>query len=266
MSTADRPSKRGHPTGLGELGRLLSLISVSRPLRFPRERFTMSAQVQVTQVSKVFMLTPFFIRLQRSWRSTLTLMLSAFLFSGCVVKEELNDTYNQAHLGINEWSLLQTDSTYLLKLDIGYLIGLIDEEGVKAIEWRYELMTVDEEVLANNLEEMRSPSPEKKQVFVEGRRERELSVATQLTEGETYVLWFTLFYQGEILHEQLFAVVAGEEGGDPNWLEELIGERLGDNVDPSDLTIQEMGNEESGDLPSDMTEMAEAPENSPQID
>ena len=51
---------------------------------------------------------------------------------------------------------------------------------------------------------------------------------TLLSEGETYILWFTLRYRDEILHEQLFPVIAGGEGGDPNWISELIGEEAGD--------------------------------------
>lgn len=167
-----------------------------------------------------------------------TLLFTTLLLTGCVVKEELNDTYNQAHLGLNEWSLLNTETetgAYELKLDIGYLIGLVDDEGIDAIEWTYELMTTDQEVLASNSEEMRAPSLEKRQVFVEGKRKRELAVPVPLSEGVTYVLWFTLYYEDEILHEQLFPIIAGEEGGDPGWLAELIGERLGDDLEPSDL-------------------------------
>jgi hypothetical protein len=164
--------------------------------------------------------------------------------NGCVVKEELNDTYNQAHLGMNQWSLL-SDSTgsYRLEFDAGYLVGLVDEEGVDAIFWRYELMTTDEELIALNQEEMRPASLERTQVFVEGRRQRELELNTLLREGDTYILWFTLYYNEEILHEQLFPITAGEEGSDPYWLEELIGERLGDDVTPSDLNA---GESESG--------------------
>ena len=55
-------------------------------------------------------------------------------------KEELDDTYNQAHLGLNEWSLKQEESgSYRLDFDVGYLIGLVDEEGIQGISWTYEL-------------------------------------------------------------------------------------------------------------------------------
>ena len=165
-------------------------------------------------------------------------------YAGCVVKEELNNTYNQAHLGLNQWSLLTEPSgSYRLEFDVGYLIGLVDEEGVEEISWNYELMTTDQELIALNLEEMREASPEKTQIFVEGQRQRSLELNTLLREGDTYILWFTLYYRGEILHEQLFAVVAGEEGGNPNWLEELLGERLGDDVEPSDLNNAEASDE-----------------------
>ena len=78
-------------------------------------------------------------------------------------------------------------------------------------------------------------TPEKTQIFVEGRRQRTLEVNSLLRDGDTYILWFTLYYNEEILHERLFAVTAGEEGGDPNWLENLIGEQIDDEIMPSEL-------------------------------
>lgn len=167
------------------------------------------------------------------------------VISGCVVKEELDDTYNQAHLGLNEWELKLTDNgLYALSFEAGYLIGLIDDEGVEAINWRYELITRDREPLGSFSEEMRPASPDRVQVFVEGKRSRVLELSSLLSEGETYVLWFTLYYEDEILHEQLFPVVAGGEGGDPYWIEELVGDRLGD--DSSDLIEGADGSESEG--------------------
>ena len=151
------------------------------------------------------------------------------MFSGCVVKEELDDTYNQAHLGLNQWSLLEQDNgSYVLDFDVGYLIGLIDEEGIQEIKWRFELITKDREFISFSEEQMRESSPEKNAIFVEGRRVRRLELATILSDGETYILWFTLQYRDGILHEQLFPLVAGEEGGNPSWIEELLDESIDD--------------------------------------
>lgn len=158
------------------------------------------------------------------------------LCTSCVVKEDLNNTYNQAHLGLNEWSLKIAESGgYTLAFDAGYLIGLIDDEGIQSISWTYELMTKEQEVIAFHLEEMRPPSLDKTEIFVEGRRGRVLETNQYLSEGQTYILWFTLRYRDEILHEQLFALVAGEEGGNPNWIEELIGEQVGEL--PPEITM-----------------------------
>ena len=169
-------------------------------------------------------------------KCTVYALLVSLIFSGCVVKEELDDTYNQAHLGLNQWSLIQQeDRSYVLEFDAGYLIGLIDEEGVKAISWRYELITKDQEIISYKQEVMRESSPEKTAIFVEGRRVRQQDLATILSEGETYILWFTLQYEDDILHEQLFPLIAGEEGGDPTWISELLGEDVEDLSDNSNM-------------------------------
>ena len=179
-------------------------------------------------------------------RSVLTLtIISTVLCSACVVKEELDNTYNQAHLGLNQWSLLEQENrSYQLVFDAGYLIGLSDKEGVSSIEWTYELITVDRELLSYNQEQMRDASPEKDAIFVEGRRVRTVELDTLLNPGETYVLWFKLSYRDEILHEQLFPLVAGEEGGNPNWIAELLGETFEDpdqllNMIPDNATTME---------------------------
>jgi hypothetical protein len=162
------------------------------------------------------------------------------MFSGCVVKEELDDTYNQAHLGLNQWSLLEQDNgSYVLDFDVGYLIGLIDEEGIQEIKWRFELITKDREIVSFNEEQMREPSPDKKAIFVEGRRVRKLELATILSEGEAYILWFTLHYKDGILHEQLFPLVAGEEGGNPSWIEELLDESIDETSQLANTSIGE---------------------------
>ena len=153
----------------------------------------------------------------------------ATLTFGCVVKEELDSTYNQAHLGLNEWSLIQDETgSYNLSFDAGYLIGLIDEEGIQQINWTFELVNRDREIISFSSEQMREASPEKTAIFVEGKRTRDVELMTLLNGGETYILWFTLSYRDDILHEQLFPLVAGESGGDPSWIQDLIGEDTDD--------------------------------------
>ena len=167
---------------------------------------------------------------------TIALALTlASLLTSCVVKENLSDVYNQARLGLNQWSLTAGGREETLKFDLGYLIGLVDKNTIDAVSWRYELMTPRRELLARHEEEMRPPDATKTQVFVQGRRLRELAVPRPLTEGQRVVLWFTLLYRGEVLHEQLFGLDAGREGGDPNWINEWIdssGVELGGELAP----------------------------------
>ena len=104
----------------------------------------------------------------------ISLITLSVTLSGCVVKEELDNTYNQAHLGLNQWDLKATErGSYTLNFNVGYLIGLVDDEGVKEINWRYELVTRDLEVLGSFSEEMREATSNKEQIFVEGRRTAE---------------------------------------------------------------------------------------------
>ena len=191
---------------------------------------------------------------QSIWTPLFILTLLSALSNGCVVKEELDNTYNQAHLGLNQWSLLeQEDRSYQLVFDAGYLIGLSDQEGVSKIEWTYELVTTNRELLSYTQEEMRDSSPEKDAIFVEGRRVRTVDIDTLLNSGDTYILWFTLKYRDDILHEQLFPLIAGEEGGNPNWIEELLGETFEDpeqalNMlpdDPNAMAIESTESESS---------------------
>ena len=191
---------------------------------------------------------------QRIWTLSFILTLLSTLSIGCVVKEELDNTYNQAHLGLNQWSLLeQEDRSYKLVFDAGYLIGLSDSEGVSKIEWTYELITTNREIVSYTQEEMRDSSPEKDAIFVEGRRVRTVDIDTLLNPGDTYILWFTLKYRDDILHEQLFPLIAGEEGGNPNWIAELLGETFEDpeqalNMLPDDPNTMAIESAESDSL------------------
>lgn len=190
----------------------------------------------------------------------------ATLTFGCVVKEELDSTYNQAHLGLNEWSLIQDETgSYKLSFDAGYLIGLVDEEGIQQINWTFELVNRDREIISYSSEQMREPSPEKTAIFVEGKRTRDVELMTLLNGGETYILWFTLKYRDDILHEQLFPLVAGESGGDPNWIQDLIGEDIDDlsnlsntgQIGAGDSGMSDAVEEEASEEPVDLIPLPE---------
>jgi hypothetical protein len=174
------------------------------------------------------------LQMSRGFISIIALLMCSIMNIGCVIQEKLDDTYNQAHLGLNEWSLILDESqgAHVLNFNLGYLIGLSDTEGIDAIQWRYRLITPREDLIASHEEEMRQASEGKTLEFVQGTRIRILHTGQRLVDGERYVLWFVLKYRGEILHEQLFSITAGEVGGDPSWIESLTG---GSTFNVSDL-------------------------------
>ena len=199
------------------------------------------------------------------------LLVSLFvsLFVGCVVKEELDDTYKQAHIGMNQWSLQynQEQKGYVLNFELGYLIGLKDQEGIQDIEWNYRLMTAKQEVLTEISDIMRAATTDRTQIFVQGSRKQETEINRPLVKNESYVLWFILSYKDTILKEQLFEIVAGEEGGDPTWIDEIpggqslselvggntseqsddeLGEDIAENIDVSEIPINNMNTPDAG--------------------
>ena len=175
------------------------------------QRFTLLASFTFSTFSTFF---TFFV-----FSLLLTLMVG---MSGCVVKSELGGVYNQGRLGLERWALSTAEAPEELSFNVGYLIGIEDQEGIGALSWRYELMTPRKEVIASFEEEMRAAEPNKQSVFVQGVRARTLTLPSRLPEGERLVLWFTLTYKDELFHEQLFAVQSGAEGADPTWLEDWI--------------------------------------------
>ena len=174
---------------------------------------------------------------------------SEFVNRMLVVKEELDDTYKQAHIGLNQWSLLYDDDLkhHVLQFDLGYLIGLTDKEGIQDIDWEYQVMSVDQELLASNDEVMREATPDRTQIFVQGARQRELYIERPLVKDQSYIIWFTLNYNDEVLKEQLFELVAGGEGGDPTWIDEIPG---GQSLPPT----QTINDSSEGSLGEDIVE------------
>ena len=153
----------------------------------------------------------------------LLLILSLGTLSGCVIEEDLSSTYNQAHIGLNEWNFEVNQSSNRITFNLGYLIGISDVDGVDEIRWNYRLVTLDQQDLAQNTEVMRNAELGRQQIFVQGQRERFLDIPHTLTVGQNYVLWFTLYYRDEVLKEKLFSVEAGTTGGDPTWVNDLPG-------------------------------------------
>lgn len=198
------------------------------------------------------------LHLQKLSKVLLLVLVIILASHACVVKEELDDTYKQAHIGLNQWSLKFDNAAdkYYLNFELGYLIGLNDKNGIQDIDWRYQLVTVNQELLAEVSEVMREASVDRTQVFVQGARSRELPINRPLQANQSYVMWVVLTYNDEILKEKLFEIKAGSEGGDPTWIDEIPGGQsvlmqtgAGDSLedtDDQDLLI----NNEDEDMPA----------------
>jgi hypothetical protein len=162
------------------------------------------------------------------------ILLSLFIFyflTACVVKEDLQE-FEKIYSGLNYWRLTQKETGWHLDFNLGYLIGLKDEQGISAIDWKYELINVRRNVLLSKQEEMRAQNLDKQQIFVNGTRSRNELIPYQLVEGDRYVLWFTFFYRENVIHEALYEVVAGQEGENRDWVNEII-----ENVDVSNIRV-----------------------------
>jgi hypothetical protein len=192
------------------------------------------------------------LHLQKIIKALLLILVTVLSSHACVVKEELDDTYKQAHIGLNQWSLKFDNSAnkYYLNFELGYLIGLNDKDGIQDIDWRYQLVTVDQELLAEVSEVMREATVDRTQVFVQGARSRKLPINRPLRTNQSYVMWVVLTYNDEILKEKLFEIKAGAEGGDPTWIDEIpggqsvimqvgAGETIGEEDDPDLSTNNE---------------------------
>jgi hypothetical protein len=139
--------------------------------------------------------------------------LVASTASGCVVEDELKDGLREMRSELASSSLsVAPDGSGRLAFKFQYGIALVDEAGIEPFPWVFRLVDPDRTVLAERAQEMRKAQPEKTRVLVTGERERTLDVpAGALVEGRTYVLWVTVTYRDETLHEVLYPVVAGGE-------------------------------------------------------
>ncbi len=179
--------------------------------------------------------------------------LSSLLAVGCVVNEDLADDTRELIPTIKEDAKGQhlahleaaSDGSGVLQFTFHYELGLIDEEGIAEVQWRYSLITVEREPLATFEQRMRKPEPGRTQILVQGDRPRKLEVpAGRLQDGETYVLWIEVSYRGELLGELLHSVT---EGGEPPPME----------TEPDPNLPDAGGTEPGGPLPLPMPEVGD---------
>lgn len=170
-------------------------------------------------------------------RLALALALLTAPLAGCdveryIIKDELSEAVESGE-SVREMRGRVTyaeltrrpDGSGRLEFLFVYLLGVIDPEGIAAVDWRYALFHPDRTRLAIAADEMRGPQPERDHVLVHSElpgRHRTLEIpAGRLVDGQTYVLRLTLFYRDEILFELLVPVVPGVPLVDP--------------IDPADL-------------------------------
>ena len=110
------------------------------------------------------------------------------------------------------------DGGAVVSFTFSYLLGIVDEEGIAAVDWIYSLRVPRGGTLFTLEQPMRDAQPEKTEILVVGDRTREFEVpAGSLDAGITYVLWFELYYRGERLGEFLepLRLVPGEQVTEP---------------------------------------------------
>lgn len=159
----------------------------------------------------------------RIWWLSLIALASPVFFGGCVVQDELDDDIREVIPTMKFASLsARPNGAGQLDFTFHYALGIRDPEGVDQIDWRYRLMTREQAVLAAHAQQMRKADLDKVEVLVEGDRTRKLTVSGGLRDGETYILWVTMYYRDEIFEELLTRLVAN-------------GPPVMDDVDFSDL-------------------------------
>ncbi len=130
------------------------------------------------------------------------------LLSCQIVKEDFPDGTREMRLSMSssELQLLEAGEGQL-NFEFHYEIAIVDEEGIEEIRWRFALVDLKKNVLAEHEQHMRKAEPEKNLILVQGDRERQLEIPSGLLRpGETYVIWVWLYYRGEILGELLTGI------------------------------------------------------------
>ena len=146
-------------------------------------------------------------------------------FGGCIVQDEVPDkvleqkshrTADGAHIEVipsmTEATLLvNRNSGGTLDFTFHYELGALDDEGIEQVDWTYRLVDSNEVEFAAHSQRMRKPNPDKTGILVRGDRTRHLNIERGLEVGKTYIIWFSLFYRGELFKEYLAPVEATAE-------------------------------------------------------
>ena len=149
-------------------------------------------------------------------RYALTLSILALLLGGCAIKDEVEDglweirsKVSRAELNLTGADGPEVDFTF------EYLLGLVDEEGIAEVNWRYVLIKPDGDgagdELASEEQVMRQSQEGMTEIFVQGERPRKLKVdGVDLSEEITYVLRISVYYRETTLTEVLVPLQAGQ--------------------------------------------------------
>ena len=141
--------------------------------------------------------------------------LAACLFTGCAIKNEVNDGLWEIRAKVSEASLTieQTGDAEVGTIDFNfvYLLGIVDAEGVTGVQWRYALLDprLDESArsLGSTYQEMRPAQENSTEIFVQGERPRQLTVeGVSWDRDQTYVLAIEVEYRETVLGEVLIPI------------------------------------------------------------
>jgi len=142
----------------------------------------------------------------------LLVLMGALLAAGCVVKDEAKDGAIEMRSAVTQALLtVAPDGSGQLDFTYAYLLGIVDDDGIDVVDWRFALMDPDLFEYAETVQPLREAEMEQVRILVEGERERSLSCeAGQLSPDKTYVLWITVSYGEDVIDEMLLAVRNGE--------------------------------------------------------
>ncbi|MEE2787030.1 MAG: hypothetical protein VX589_06795 [Myxococcota bacterium] len=148
------------------------------------------------------------------------LLVGAVFASACAVKSGLDDGTWEATGKVSQASLVvQSNGDGYVDFTFEYLLGLVDDDGIQVVMWRYTLVDADRSTFGEVLEPMRDfVEGEQSPLFVEGTRQRRLPLdAGALQREKTYVLWIQVMYRDTSIYEHLVPVAtdAPYEDGAP---------------------------------------------------
>ena len=92
-----------------------------------------------------------------------------------------------------------------------YLLGIVDDDGVDVVDWRFSLIDADRFEYAETVQPLREAELDQVRILVEGERARTLRCEPgELNPSGTYVLWIEVTYAEDIIDEMFLAVRNGE--------------------------------------------------------